>query len=136
MDRHDLDRVSGVDGRRLLVFAGEKDQVEVAHVGIERVVGGCLAELGDVFGEPADVGRGVRPRRKIIGLFHQLEEEVTHVDLPRHRSDPLEQRLQRGRRGPRQRDEIARIANHAEHRDHVPDLGKVVESMAADDHVR
>ena len=38
MDRHDLDRIRGLDRRRLLVLARQKHELQVAHVGGQRVV--------------------------------------------------------------------------------------------------
>ena len=131
MDGHDLQAVGDVRLRWLLVLTREQDKVEVAHERVERVVRRRLAEVGDILREPAHVGGG-----GISRLLHQLEEEVADVEAPGDLRQPLEQRpLGRGRRAG-QGDRVAWVTDHAQHRDHVPDLGQVVEAVATHNHVR
>ena len=106
------------------------------HVGVERVVGCGFAELADDLGKPAHVGGRARQPTCVTRLLHQLEKQIAHIELIRRARKTLEQRLQCGRGGSGEGDQVGRIADHAQHRDQIFDLRLVVEAVAAYHHVR
>ena len=135
VNRHHLDGVDGVDRRRLLVLARQQDQLEVAEVRVERVVGRRLAEFTDDLAQADHVGS-----RGISRLLHELVEEIAHVEALRGRCKTFNQRRKanhlRPRFSARQRNLVRRVAQDPQSCDEVPHLWPVVETMPADDHVR